>query len=359
MGAAGGAVGAPGAPPVPGVPPMGGAPGQPGAGGAFPGSPGGAMDPATQIVNQARALTEMQNVANAAAAGSTAASQIVVEPNGRVVVTPGPAPTAPSMEDPASKQFSLLDRLWSREAGDPVGNPQDAMEDPAQRRPVDESRWWDREVERMPEEGLGGPPVPTWGMNQPGYQGVDLSKYLSQGEYEQYRAAAQKWNDISRAYQEQFYAGGPGTSAFDPTLAPTQQGSLTPEEQLALRNVGAKLGRIPLSAYTKPEGYSDFQWAGMVAHGNPATGSPGTVSSGTPGMSDKYKALLDRYGGKLPQPNQIVAREWLNLTPDTQQFLLGAYEALGYSASDVLHTILNTLPGRAAWQGAQFGLIQR
>lgn len=46
----------------------------------------------------------------------------------------------------------------------------------------------------------------------------------------------------------------------------------------------------------------------------------------------------------LPPPNKLSPTAWLNLDPDTQQFILGAYETIGYSANDVLNTVKNLLP---------------
>ncbi len=50
------------------------------------------------------------------------------------------------------------------------------------------------------------------------------------------------------------------------------------------------------------------------------------------------------YLQNLPAPNQIVAREWLKMPKDTQEFFLSAYEAAGWSPNDVLETIQRTLP---------------
>jgi hypothetical protein len=56
-------------------------------------------------------------------------------------------------------------------------------------------------------------------------------------------------------------------------------------------------------------------------------------------------ATKQDYMQALPTPNKIVARNWLDLDPDTQQFLLGTYEDKGYSANDVLDAVKKTLPG--------------
>jgi hypothetical protein len=73
-------------------------------------------------------------------------------------------------------------------------------------------------------------------------------------------------------------------------------------------------------------------------------------------MATGQAPLNQRYGAALPQPHQIVGRNWLNLDPDTQQFLLGAYEANGYSGNQVLNSIQQMLPGAAAWRGGYAGI---
>ena len=51
----------------------------------------------------------------------------------------------------------------------------------------------------------------------------------------------------------------------------------------------------------------------------------------------------------LVPPNKIVSSAWYRTPPDTQQYLLGLYEAAGYSASDVLDAIEKNMPGGAAF----------
>jgi len=50
------------------------------------------------------------------------------------------------------------------------------------------------------------------------------------------------------------------------------------------------------------------------------------------------------------------------MPPDTQQYLLGLYEAAGYSASDVLNAIERNMPGREGQSPAyssNIGLMSR
>ncbi len=50
------------------------------------------------------------------------------------------------------------------------------------------------------------------------------------------------------------------------------------------------------------------------------------------------------YVNGLPAPNKIVSRNFNALDPDTQKFLLAAYQQAGYSANDVTNTIAKTQP---------------
>lgn len=46
----------------------------------------------------------------------------------------------------------------------------------------------------------------------------------------------------------------------------------------------------------------------------------------------------------LPEPNQIVGRQYLQMSPDDQSFLLSGYEKAGFSGSDILNEIQRGLP---------------
>lgn len=54
--------------------------------------------------------------------------------------------------------------------------------------------------------------------------------------------------------------------------------------------------------------------------------------------------LARHYARTLPNPNKIVARQWVKMPTDTKSFLYGAYRAKGYSDNDVQSQIEATLP---------------
>lgn len=96
-------------------------------------------------------------------------------------------------------------------------------------------------------------------------------------------------------------------------------------------------------------GFNREQYMNEVFHATNDAGRP------------KYAGLPDTdtiYRYSIPNPNKIVAREWMRLPTSTQQFMLGAYEDAGWDPSDVLDAILKTLPRAAAFRGG-FGLVRR
>ncbi len=100
-----------------------------------------------------------------------------------------------------------------------------------------------------------------------------------------------------------------------------------------------------------------FTWQDVlnVAMGMPLSALPQFQQQApqpTGGASFGVPSLTQQYINALPSPNQIVGRNWLRLDPDTQQFLLGAYEAGGYSSPQILNSIQAMMPGR---QGVPLG----
>lgn len=73
--------------------------------------------------------------------------------------------------------------------------------------------------------------------------------------------------------------------------------------------------------------------AGGTLAGTNGAGAPSTMDSGTAA-----------YLNALPAPNKINARNFYNLDPDSQKFILSAYGAAGYSPSSVLNTTEKLLP---------------
>ncbi|HKE97422.1 MAG TPA: hypothetical protein VKG45_00610 [Actinomycetes bacterium] len=65
---------------------------------------------------------------------------------------------------------------------------------------------------------------------------------------------------------------------------------------------------------------------------------------------------ISAYAAALPAPNQIVARNWVNLPSSSRDFLLGTYEQMGYDPNDVLETIQRT---STPWQGPWAGAVRR
>jgi hypothetical protein len=87
-------------------------------------------------------------------------------------------------------------------------------------------------------------------------------------------------------------------------------------------------------------------------------------SRGTPlvdpnGNPVDYTNIGGAYASALPPPNQIAAATFLQLSPDTQQFLLAAYEKAGYSPTDIAHLIGKLLPGAAAFRPGSYAPILR
>ncbi len=125
---------------------------------------------------------------------------------------------------------------------------------------------------------------------------------------------------------------------------------------------------------TPPDAYALSQWAqanpnvtaagtaqaqstaptSVTAAPQPSAVNPGTASTpGTavatpggltaPGTLPGGATTADYVAG-LPAPNKIVSRNFNALDPDTQKFLLAAYQQAGYSANDVTNTIAKTQP---------------
>lgn len=80
----------------------------------------------------------------------------------------------------------------------------------------------------------------------------------------------------------------------------------------------------------------------------PASTNPAAYAtpSGVPPTGGTAFAITDQnaYANALPAPNKIVSRNWLTLPRDTQDFLKGAYESMGWSANDLEDSIARTLP---------------
>jgi hypothetical protein len=53
---------------------------------------------------------------------------------------------------------------------------------------------------------------------------------------------------------------------------------------------------------------------------------------------------LQAYGAALPTPNKIVARNFMKLDPDTQDFLRSGYRATGYSDNQINQAVKQGLP---------------
>lgn len=64
-----------------------------------------------------------------------------------------------------------------------------------------------------------------------------------------------------------------------------------------------------------------------------AQGNPGAAASNA-----------GNYMSALPAPNKINGTNWMQLDPDTQNFLLGAYQKAGFSANDVTNAVQQGLP---------------
>lgn len=67
-------------------------------------------------------------------------------------------------------------------------------------------------------------------------------------------------------------------------------------------------------------------------------------ANGTYSVPSGGGATTADYVNGLPAPNKINSTNWMQLDPDTQQFLLGAYRQAGYSDNDVQNSIKQTLP---------------
>jgi hypothetical protein len=63
---------------------------------------------------------------------------------------------------------------------------------------------------------------------------------------------------------------------------------------------------------------------------------------------------LDAYRAAMPNPNQIVGRNWYRLPTSSREFLLGTYEAMGYSPQDVEEQIARQRP---VWQAPLQGRV--
>lgn len=115
------------------------------------------------------------------------------------------------------------------------------------------------------------------------------------------------------------------------------------------RAVDAIAGRYGLPAFQAPRAtpqtarlatlMADVQAGGQWAGGVGWAAAPLTGQGG---------ATEQDYLDALPSPHKIVSREWVNLDPESQQFLLGAYGRKGYSEGDVLNAVKRTLPAFTA-----------
>ena len=99
-----------------------------------------------------------------------------------------------------------------------------------------------------------------------------------------------------------------------------------------------------------PNGVPTNQGGPALPTGAPTPGTVGADTGSAPQTS--YQQLLDTYRQQLPVPNQIVGRNWYKLAPSEQQFLTGAYEALGYDPSDLPFYANWSMPGNVAWNGS-------
>lgn len=81
----------------------------------------------------------------------------------------------------------------------------------------------------------------------------------------------------------------------------------------------------------------------------PTLSMTGSTPTSGAAPTNSYQQLLDSYRQMLPAPNQIVGRAWQRLSPSQQQFLGGAYQALGYEAMDIPYYVQQSLPGKAAY----------
>lgn len=196
--------------------------------------------------------------------------------------------------------------------------------------------------------GPGGKVLPTTTMDE--IMGVDangnptLGKQqlgLSQGE------ATGFVNGAPTVAEQQLGLGILNTAAGmnGPRSAFDQQAYLHGLNASGLSNaVDAIQGNKALASFQAPQTQVQPNTLdSLIAHitGNNASGTiPSVTGGGSAGP-----ALTQAYINALPAPNKINAPAWMQLDPDSQQFLLGAYTKAGYSANDVLNAVHQTLPG--------------
>lgn len=133
-----------------------------------------------------------------------------------------------------------------------------------------------------------------------------------------------------------------------------------PKAQATFRQLmGLSADYMPGKIFTPADvqasgGYANAKAGGFATYGGVdplTTAGTGVLAAQTGGSSGG--ATTADYVNGLPAPNKIVSRDFNALDPDTQKFLLAAYQQAGYSANDVTNAVSKTLPQFAAPSAGQ------
>lgn len=138
-----------------------------------------------------------------------------------------------------------------------------------------------------------------------------------------------------------------GETILDPNAASTVRDAGTPTSgpvnggtSFGLAGSGASFGISGLPNFYGGSGAAD-QGASL-----PSFDGSSAFGQGANGMS--YQSILPTFLGNtmtnLPNPNQIVARNWMKLDPGTQDLFKAAYEQQGYSPEYIDWQIKQILP---------------
>ena len=320
-----------------------------------------APDPATQLAAtqspraQKATVTELAAVSVPAALAAATANETVGAP------TTAPASPSYTMDDILAQLKTAQGALPTPDLGEQIGNTPNVTQGLAALNPawgqwaqqqvamwrtrgIDENAAWQNVLQQaaqgqaMSPDPNGAPSSAYQNMQQLGQQYRTMSAAANPAQ----TAAAQ----ASATALQQAVAANPGTTAAAPASLAATGGLPAAPAQPANAAVAG-----PVTAATPQFSLQDLI---MMALGMPIT----PAAQQAPAAGSGLAPVTQRYANALPAPNQIVGRNWMNLDPDTQQFLLGAYEASGYGAPQVQYAIQQGLPGRQAWARGNYAAIR-